>query len=106
MDHRSRLDDLFDLLSNRYRRQILHLLSEGDDGYEPVVTPADLVTETDDIETVTLQLYHSHLPKLDDSGYVEWDQDDIRVRRGPRYQDIEPVVSRLSDYEDSPTDTA
>lgn len=57
-------------------------------------------------EVQELQLTHTHLPKLDDMGYIVWDRDHGTIVKGPNWEEIEPVVRLLSDNRDQiPTDT-
>jgi DNA-binding transcriptional ArsR family regulator len=78
-------DALFDALSHRYRRFALAALCGRD---EPVAL-ADLAVEVTEQETgeigenlskerareIEISLYHVHVPKLDDTGIVEFDRD-------------------------------
>lgn len=57
---------------------------------EEVVDPED---STDD--DVLTSLHHVHLPKLDDYGFVEWDRETEAVRRGPVFDEVEPLVVEL-----------
>jgi len=71
------LDDVFDVLSADRRRHVLYVLY-----CRPgPVTLRDLADATTpesgtDVERVTAELAHVHLPKLDDAGVVEYDRDD------------------------------
>lgn len=35
---------------------------------------------------------HIHLPKLHETGYITWRKDDNEVHRGPRFEEIRPVI--------------
>jgi len=37
---------------------------------------------------------------LAEKGYVDWDRDAGRVRRGPRFDDVDAVLSLLLTHED------
>lgn len=78
-------DDLFEVLSNRRRRYVLHYLCrrEGE-----AVELSDLVTQVaawehgtdpgqlsyDDRKSVHISLYQHHVPKMDETGIVDYDQ--------------------------------
>lgn len=95
------IDQLFDVMANEYRRQLLLALAEHhqDDG-AVVRVPDDVAASDADRQTLETELYHAHLPKLADGGFIEWDRETDAVRKGPRFEDIYPVVELLSNYED------
>jgi hypothetical protein len=77
------LDTIFDLLSHRYRRKVIDLLTTYDRG----LTTSDIrnlvaeqerdadITEipSDWVEQLHLTLHHVHLPKLADAGVIHYD---------------------------------
>lgn len=92
------LDATLDLLSNRRRRYVLYYLrKEGE-----TVSLAELAeriadwdeSETRSTEAVVADLYHSHLPRMDDAGVVDFDDaaNAVTLREDRR--------SPLSDYLD------
>jgi Ser-tRNA(Ala) deacylase AlaX len=91
---------MFDALKHPYRRRILMLVSEGNPRDEDEFDVEDLATEDDDLELFTTELYHAHLPKLADAGYVEWDEDTHTVRRGPNFEEIAPLLRLMDDHRD------
>jgi DNA-binding transcriptional ArsR family regulator len=78
-------DDLFEVLSNRRRRYVLHYLCRRE---EESVELSDLVTQVaawengtdpeqlsyDDRKSVHISLYQHHVPKMDEAGVVDYDQ--------------------------------
>ncbi|ELY48960.1 DUF7344 domain-containing protein [Natronolimnohabitans innermongolicus] len=78
-------DVIFELLKNRRRREVLAYLLESDD----TVTLGELAEQiaawendtevsalsSDQRKRVYVALYQTHLPKMDDAGIVEYDQD-------------------------------
>lgn len=94
------LDRAFDALRHPYRRHILTLVAERNPRGVADVVSKHLATEDDDPERLTTELYHAHLPKLADSGYIEWDEDTHTVRRGPNFDEIAPLLRLLDDHED------
>jgi hypothetical protein len=57
---------------------------------ESELSPEDLSAEDDETELLKAELFHTHLPKLEGAGYIEWDRETQRIRRGPRFDEIAP----------------
>jgi len=53
-----------------------------------------------EIDGETIALLHNHLPKLADSGFIDWDRDRQVVTRGPRFGEIEPLIELMVDHRD------
>ncbi|WP_247004891.1 DUF7344 domain-containing protein [Halosolutus gelatinilyticus] len=84
-DERLSKDVIFELLKNRRRREVLKYLLETDE----TVTLGELAEQiaawendtevnalsSDQRKRVYVALYQTHLPKMDDAGIVEYDQD-------------------------------
>ena len=96
------LDVVFEALAHPYRRRILLLVAERNprDENEVKVAVEDLATEDDDLELLTVELYHTHLPKLAEAGYVEWDEEGHTIRRGPNFETISPLIRLMDDHRD------
>lgn len=94
------VDDIFEALGHPYRRQLLFALTEHA-APVPARDPYDIVSTDADPDVLTLQLHHTHLPKLDNLGFIDWDRPAETVTRGPRFTDIEPLLSLLSKREAS-----
>jgi hypothetical protein len=94
------LDRMFDALRHPYRRRILLLVSEHNPRDEDEFSVEDLATEDDDLELLTTELYHAHLPKLAEAGYIEWDEEKRTIRRGPNFDEIGPLLRLMTDHQD------
>jgi len=94
------LGRLFDALRHPYRRRILMLVSEHNPRDEEEFSVEDLATEDDDLELLTTELFHAHLPKLAEAGYIEWNEDTHTVRRGPNFDDIAPLLRLMHEHRD------
>jgi len=93
-------DEQLQLLADGTRRRLLVALL--DDTLDSL--PVDITEGVRDNEAVNhIELYHVHLPKLDDSGFVEWDREQRRVSRGPQFSAIEPLLTLLQDNRDELT---
>jgi len=98
------LDDLFDTLSNRYRRRLLLQLSQPDARGGWKLDVSALADETDDETALRDQLCRTHLPRLAADGYLEWIGQRQMVYRGPTFDVIAPVVHILDEHnEEIPT---
>ena len=112
-------DQTFRLLQSERRRAVLrHLRREGGtvrvhDVAEQVAarehdTPVQALTPAER-ERVSVSLYHSHLPKLDEAGVVEYDRDRDVVERTPLADRLDRFLSPVdgdaaTDRGDSPWD--
>ena len=89
-------ESIFDALKDEHRRRLLvELLEEGD---VPRITAAD--SGTGDPTVLQAKLVHTHLPKLEAEGYIDWQRDEDRVTRGPNFDEIRPVLRALHDRRD------
>ncbi|WP_254663233.1 ArsR family transcriptional regulator [Haladaptatus sp. W1] len=89
------LDLIFDALSQQRRRQILSKVARNNPRDED-----EFNGEDEDPEQSLASNFHTHLPKLDDAGFIEWDQEDGTVMRGPRFEAIEPLLELMDEHED------
>jgi hypothetical protein len=86
---------IFDTLRDQSRRRVLVSLRDIDSR-----TVSDIVDEAQqrdgrDRRAVRIAFVHIHLPKLDETGYIDWRKDADRIDRGPRFGEIEPVIDSL-----------
>lgn len=106
------LDTYLDLLSNHRRRAVLEQLRQGADdsiAFEALVDqlserqhaaepppehPESDTPESYDTVGIATQLHHTHLPKLDTYGVVEYDPDSGTVEYDPPTE-FERVLERL-----------
>lgn len=99
----TRLDAIFRALSDPVRRHVLYYLQVHEDATVDELATAITgwrgarsiggSTEPHDRDQMVASLYHTHLPKLADSGVVRYDREDGRVELG----DIPPFVTSLLD---------
>jgi len=101
------LDQIFEVLKNRRRREVLHYLYDNDGS----TTIGDLSEHIAAIENdvsvrevsstqrkrVYVGLYQSHLPKMDGMGVIAFDQDRGTVELGPRAAELEPYLDASED---------
>jgi len=103
----SEIDELFSLCSDPHRRIVLSTLLERgrvltrDDLTEAIVVQDHQVAieEIDEAERsrITSNLHHVHLPKLDDSGYLEYDRKRSLVTPAVRLEAARSSLSAVLD---------
>lgn len=90
------IDRVFENLSNRRRRLILLLLKQG-----AIETQADVMVRSgSEGEGIDISLIHNHLPRLDDAGHIEWDRETGAISKGPRFDEIEPLLNLIENHAD------
>jgi len=94
-------DNAFNALANEDRRRLLVALLEEnpqpDTGVVSVDGGSGSATTTQQLD---VQMYHSHLPKLEDYGYIEWNKDANEVVKGPRFDELRPLLECARDHTD------
>lgn len=83
------LDRQMDVLSNVHRRRLLIALRDKNPQNDG--TNATSVEESQRERAILMR--HVHLPKLVDHGYIDWDQESNRVTKGPRFDEIRPLIA-------------
>lgn len=92
-------NEMLDALGNIQRRKLLlALLNHNPQDDESVVIDAE---ETAGEELTRLvEMKHSHLPKLEEYGFISWNQETNQVSKGPNFEEIRPLLELLSEHED------
>jgi hypothetical protein len=95
------LDEMFRVLADEHRRRVLVALLDHnpqDDGL--VQVPEDL--ELDAAEQAQLQsdMFHVHLPKLEQAEFIRWDREKHHVEKGPRFDAIRPLLELMRNHAD------
>lgn len=80
------------------RRLLVALLVDSPRGGLPTKI-SEKIADTDTQETV-VDMRHTHLPKLEDYGFIRWDRETHHVTRGPQFGEIKPLLTILHDHAD------
>lgn len=94
-------DHRFDALADVYRRRLLvGLLDHNpqDDGDDQ--TPAGVPVSDAESELLQAEMFHRHLPKLEDLGFIEWDRAADEIATGPRFEEVRPLLALLVRHRD------
>jgi hypothetical protein len=99
------VDHCLDALGHKYRRRLLIALTkhnpQDDEDAQESASALDAITDGEaDEEIVEIELHHSHLPKLEDSGYISWDQETGEIAKGQNWDEIAPILELLHNHAD------
>ena len=86
----SEMDRMLEILSDRERRAILFGLKQEESNI--------LLQRQESLEDAEVELHHVHLPKLEATGYIEWEEKTGEVSKGPNFEEIEPLLTLFEDY--------
>ena len=90
------LSDQLSILAEANRRRLLIALADRNprsidsDGYVGGPDMSD--------PNVATAMYHVHLPKLEAAGFIDWDREENVVTRGPKFEEIRPLVDLLDSH--------
>jgi len=90
-------DEFLDAFSDVQRRKLLiALMDHNPQNNLPVVIAEDGVAEMSRL----VEMRHVHLPKLVDYGFIEWDRDKNEVSKGPKFDEIQPLLELLENHDE------
>jgi hypothetical protein len=93
-------DQLYEVLSAQPRRMIIFSLLKEPEQWLPLPDAAYSSSRPIDSQNSCMRLRHYHLPKLTEAGYIRWESDPFRVRRGPHFEEPAFVISKMTDTSD------
>jgi len=91
-------DTQLDTLRHVDRRRLLLALLNAEEAALPLDLD-QLEYETAD-KDVLVSFHHNHLQKLEDLGFVDANLDRYSVTKGPRFEEIEPLLELLDTHRD------
>ncbi len=92
----------FDALGNEHRRELLVELLDENPLSDTVQDSLDVDSEPGESEQeLQIAMYHLHLPKLVDYGFIGWNKDTHEVVKGPRFEEIRPLLEFVDDSTES-----
>lgn len=110
------LDEIFELLKNSRRREVIDYLLTNTDGNARLDELAEhIAAKENDIEQsqlssdqrkrVYIGLYQCHLPKMDDMGIIDFEKNRGTIALLPAVSQLEPYLARLEDDTEGQTPT-
>jgi len=91
-------DTCLDALRHVDRRRLLLALLNTEEAALPIELD-QLEYETAE-SNVLVSFHHNHLPKLEGQGFVDANPDHHSVTRGPRFEEIKPLLELLDTHRD------
>lgn len=99
MSDAGRFDEVLEALADPYRRQLLLALTEHNPQDDTDSDPLNIHPEGDDALS-ELNIIMGHLPKLDEMGIIEWNEEDNEVVKGPDWEEFEPLLRLIAENKD------
>lgn len=97
---RGLIEDLFRCLRDATRRRMLYRLLEHNP-QEAIVVPDDVHEGRQNIGSLHRELYHRHLPMLDEIGFVRWDRERDQYHIGPRFEKVSDLLDEIRQLDES-----
>ena len=94
------MDEYLEALADTHRRRLLVALLEHNPQRDTGAVPEDVHEGEKALAALQTQFHHSHLPRLEDAGFVRWNRDTHEVMKGPRFDEIRPLLELMRDHAD------
>jgi len=88
--------DLFDALTNPYRRQLLVALLDHNPQDDDDTDPLNILTSGRKSDDLDMAISHTHLPKLERMGFIEWNKQTDEISKGPKWDETAPVLTLMA----------
>jgi len=92
------MDEYFEALANTHRRRLLVALLDHNPQRDGVHVPEDIHEGEIALEALQEEFYHSHLPRLEEAGFIGWNRDTHEVVKGPRFDEIRPLLELMQNH--------
>jgi hypothetical protein len=99
-------DTVFNALAHEQRRTLLLDVLESNPQDTGVESRSGESAPTGAEQRAQIAMYHTHLPTLEDYGYIEWNRDAHEVVEGPRFEEVRPLLEWVDDTRKEPTTAA
>lgn len=93
-------DEAIRALSNVHRRRLLAALLEHNPQEDSVSIPEGVHVGDEELELLQAEMYHNHLPLLEEVGFIEWDRDAHEIVKGPTFDEIRPLIELIDAHAD------
>lgn len=93
-------DKAIGVLSKAPQRQVLTMVAEHDGPIDLETLGDETILEARSWGEQEIALYHVHLPRLDDAGFIQWDADERTIEKGEQFDEVRPLLD-LVDTDDN-----
>jgi len=97
---RSNWERILGALQNEYRRRLLTELLDHNPRSNTITIPDDVHVGKKPAEVLEAELFHTHLTRLEEAGYIQWNRDDNEIRKGSLFDEIRPVIVLVENHTD------
>ena len=94
------LDDMLHTLSDVHRRRLLVSLLECNPRSVDVRINEAAHGGEKTVARHQMRMFHLHLPHLEEAGFVRWKRDEDEVAKGPKFEEIRPLIELMDDHAD------
>lgn len=99
------LDKTFHILKDVHRRRLLvALLKHTSPDTKGICVPEDKHPGEKDLDHLQTKMYHNHLPKLKEAGFIDV-KSEHGIVNGPRFKEIRPLLELLHTHADELPET-
>ncbi|WP_238709604.1 DUF7344 domain-containing protein [Natronorubrum halophilum] len=92
-------DEFFRAVANVQRRRLLvRMLSHNPEDESKVYT-GDRETDEEELATLLIEMQHTHLPLLEEYGFIDWDRQNHEVSKGPEFDEIRPLLEMMVEHQ-------
>lgn len=98
--HQGAIDQALSALNKTPRRRILLTLKQDSPLQQEIFETGKVALDARDGDTIRVELYHRHLPRLDECDYIDWEEDTGQIRRGEDFEEIRGFLELLEDHPD------
>lgn len=94
-------ENRFKALANDHRRQILIALLDHNPQDDRARIRAERDSESGDPDRLQTAMYHTHLPMLEDYGFIDWNEETNEISKGQRFEEVRPLLEFVADRNES-----
>nr|WP_121744666.1 transcriptional regulator [Natronorubrum halophilum] len=67
---------------------------------ESKVYTGDRETDEEELANLLIEMQHTHLPLLEEYGFIDWDRENREVTKGPEFDEIRPLLEMMIEHQD------
>lgn len=92
---------IFTALHDRLRRRLLIALLKQESHSGRIIVPEEIHEGEKELDELQVELFHEHLPLLEDANFINWDRNTHEVATGSDFSHIRPVLELLHNSQEN-----